>query len=168
MRVKLEIEAVSNVKYSDPSRLPVHSNALAECWHIACQYYNLMQWLFQVKSAWAGYYDYNYFDENLIIGNHPVHRNFFFATGCSGHGIQQALAIGRGLSELILKQDYETIDLKRFQFDRIMDNAPVFETNCVWLTYNCEQCQVINKYWCSVTQWFTFQMKYSVKTHLRC
>lgn len=85
----------------------------------------------QLKSAWAGYYDYNYFDENLIIGNHPYHRNLFFATGCSGHGIQQAIAIGRGISEIIYDDEFQTIDLNRFSFDRIMDSEPVFETNCV-------------------------------------
>ncbi len=43
----------------------------------------------KLKSAWAGYYDYNTLDENLIIGCHPYHENVFIATGCSGHGIQQ-------------------------------------------------------------------------------
>ena len=84
-----------------------------------------------MKSAWAGYYDYNYFDENLIIGNHPYHRNMYLATGCSGHGIQQALAIGNGLTEYIFDSEYSTIDLSRFTFDRVLDGEPLFETNCV-------------------------------------
>ena len=42
----------------------------------------------QLKSAWAGYYDYNYYDQNLIVGNHPYHNNFMLATGCSGIGVQ--------------------------------------------------------------------------------
>lgn len=40
----------------------------------------------QVKSAWAGYYDYNTLDQNLIIGFHPVYTNMCLATGMSGHG----------------------------------------------------------------------------------
>ena len=40
----------------------------------------------KVKSAWAGYYDYNVHDQNTVVGNHPKHPNVWFATGCSGHG----------------------------------------------------------------------------------
>ena len=80
-----------------------------------------------MKSAWAGYYDYNYFDQNLIIGNHPYHRNILFANGSSGHGIQHALAIGRAMMEIIVDDEFQTIDLSRFSFDRILDNDPLFE-----------------------------------------
>ena len=41
---------------------------------------------FQVHSAWAGYYDYNYWDENAIIGYHPFQQKVNFITGFSGHG----------------------------------------------------------------------------------
>lgn len=40
----------------------------------------------KVKSSWAGYYEYNTYDENGIIGQHPYHVNMFIATGFSGHG----------------------------------------------------------------------------------
>ena len=40
----------------------------------------------KVKSAWAGFYDYNYWDQNAIVGQHDMHSNVYFATGFSGHG----------------------------------------------------------------------------------
>lgn len=85
----------------------------------------------KLMSAWAGYYDYNYFDQNLIIGNHPYHRNFFMATGCSGHGIQHAPAIGRALMEYMTDDGYKTIDLTRMSFDRILDDERLFERGII-------------------------------------
>jgi len=40
-----------------------------------------------MTSAWAGYYDYNYFDQNGIFGPHPYHVNMLFACGFSGYGM---------------------------------------------------------------------------------
>lgn len=40
----------------------------------------------KVQSAWAGYYEYNKFDENGIIGTHPGYHNLYIAAGFSGHG----------------------------------------------------------------------------------
>ncbi|KAL8611526.1 hypothetical protein ACOMHN_014581 [Nucella lapillus] len=74
----------------------------------------------KLKSAWAGYYDYNIIDQNLIIGNHPYHRNFFFANGLSGHGLQHSVAVGRAIMELIVDGEYRTIDLSRFGFERFL------------------------------------------------
>lgn len=84
-----------------------------------------------MKSAWAGYYDYNTFDQNAIIGQHPYHDNLIFATGFSGHGIQQAPAAGRAVMELIVDGRFTSIDLERFGFDRIISNEPIFEQNIV-------------------------------------
>jgi len=85
----------------------------------------------KVKSAWAGYYEMNTFDENGIVGPHPYYNNLFFATGFSGHGIQQAPAVGRAMSELIIEGTYKTIDLTRLGFDRIIVNQPMYEVNIV-------------------------------------
>lgn len=48
----------------------------------------------QVRSAWAGYYDYNTFDQNGVVGPHPLVINMYFATGFPAHGLQQAPAVG--------------------------------------------------------------------------
>jgi len=40
----------------------------------------------KVKSAWSGFYEFNTFDENGIIGPHPYYHNLLIATGFSGHG----------------------------------------------------------------------------------
>ncbi|KAL4219266.1 FAD-dependent oxidoreductase domain-containing protein 1 [Mactra antiquata] len=81
----------------------------------------------KLKAAWAGYYDYNLMDQNLIIGPHPYHTNFLFANGMSGHGVQHALAIGQAIFELIMYGHYKTIDLSRFSFNRFMDDELVIE-----------------------------------------
>lgn len=85
----------------------------------------------KIKSAWAGHYDMNLYDENGIIGPHPYYPNLYFATGFSGHGIQQAPAVGRAISELIIDGEYQTIDLTRLCFDRLIIDQPMYEVNIV-------------------------------------
>ena len=81
--------------------------------------------------AWAGHYDYNTLDQNLIIGRGPGLANFYMANGLSGHGLQQSPAIGRALSELILGGAYKSIDLTRFGYERVAKNQPLAELNVV-------------------------------------
>lgn len=85
----------------------------------------------QVTSAWAGFYDYNTFDQNAIIGQHPLINNMYFATGFSGHGLQQSPAVGRAVAELILDGDFKTLDLGNFGFKRILAQEPMLERNIV-------------------------------------
>ncbi|XP_071450604.1 FAD-dependent oxidoreductase domain-containing protein 1-like [Hetaerina americana] len=85
----------------------------------------------KVKSAWAGYYDHNYFDENGIIGPHPYYHNLYLACGFSGHGLQQAPAVGRAMMEMIIDGGFVSIDLSRMGFDRIVTREPLLEQNIV-------------------------------------
>ncbi|KAM6984071.1 FAD-dependent oxidoreductase domain-containing protein 1 [Tautogolabrus adspersus] len=85
----------------------------------------------KVTSAWAGYYDYNTFDQNGIIGIHPLINNMYFATGFSGHGLQHSPAVGRAVAELILDGTFKTLDLSPLGFRRILSQEPMLERNIV-------------------------------------
>lgn len=85
----------------------------------------------QLQSAWAGLYEYNTFDQNGIIGPHPVLQNLVFANGFSGHGIQQSPAVGRAVSEVIVDGRTHSIDLSDFGFQRILDGKLLREKNVV-------------------------------------
>uniref|UniRef100_A0A670YNS8 FAD-dependent oxidoreductase domain-containing protein 1 n=1 Tax=Pseudonaja textilis TaxID=8673 RepID=A0A670YNS8_PSETE len=85
----------------------------------------------KVKSSWAGYYDYSTFDQNPVIGRHPLVSNLYFASGFSGHGLQHAPAVGQAIAELILDLKYKTINLERFSFDRLIKDEKLPERNIV-------------------------------------
>jgi len=78
-------------------------------------------------NSWAGHYDYNTFDQNAIIGPHHEVENFLVANGFSGHGLQQSMAIGRGLAEFITYGAYRSIDLSPFAYKRIAEGNPLVE-----------------------------------------
>lgn len=81
----------------------------------------------RVRRVWAGHYDMNTLDQNAIVGPHPEIGNFHFANGFSGHGLQQAPAIGRGLAETIVHGHYRTLDLTPFGFARVARARPFLE-----------------------------------------
>jgi glycine/D-amino acid oxidase-like deaminating enzyme len=85
----------------------------------------------KVVNSWAGYYEYNTFDQNGIVGRHPGIESLIFATGFSGHGIQQSPAVGRAVAELIVHGSYRTIDLSAFGYERISRGRPIRELNVV-------------------------------------
>jgi sarcosine oxidase len=85
----------------------------------------------KLTGAWAGHYDYNTVDQNAILGPHPAVGGLLFANGFSGHGVQQAAAVGRALSELITFGEYRTLDLTRFGYARLGAGRPVREENVV-------------------------------------
>ena len=81
--------------------------------------------------SWAGYYEMNTFDHNAILGAHSRWSNLYFANGFSGHGLQQAPAVGRGIAELLVHGRYTTLDLSALAFERIEQRQPLVELNVI-------------------------------------
>jgi FAD-dependent oxidoreductase domain-containing protein 1 len=124
---------VSPVPASDPDDLPLEvDHALFEetIWPRLAARVPAFEALRQT-SAWAGYYELNTFDANGIVGFHSEVRNFIFANGFSGHGLQQSPAVGRAVAELIVHAAYRTLDLSCLGFGRIAANEPMIEHGIV-------------------------------------
>ena len=85
----------------------------------------------RLLSAWAGHYDVNLLDHNVILGPHPDWPNLLFANGFSGHGLQQAPAVGRALAEWVQFGGYRTLDLSALGWRRVLEGRPLREANVV-------------------------------------
>ncbi|HWO75236.1 MAG TPA: FAD-binding oxidoreductase [Bacillus sp. (in: firmicutes)] len=81
----------------------------------------------KIERGWAGLYDYNTKDQNAILGEYPTIKGYYIAFGFSGHGMQQAPAVGKCLSELIRTGKYDTIDLTPLRVERFIENELVIE-----------------------------------------
>jgi sarcosine oxidase subunit beta len=69
-----------------------------------------------VQSSWWGYYELSP-DHNAIVGEAAGPTRLLYATGFSGHGFQQAPAVGEHLAELVAGRE-PTLDLGAFSLDR--------------------------------------------------
>lgn len=76
--------------------------------------------------GWAGLYAVNLMDGNAILGEWPELRGLYLANGFSGHGLQQGPAVGRYMTELILKKK-PVLGLSIFAPERILENKPIIE-----------------------------------------
>ena len=86
----------------------------------------------RLKNAWAGLYDINWLDENMIAGPHPEGpENLHVLCGFSGHGLQQAPAAGRAIAELILDRAFVSIDLSRLSCRRLVTGEAMAESGIV-------------------------------------
>lgn len=85
----------------------------------------------KVIRHWVGHYAYNTLDQNAILGPHPEVPNLFFMNGFSGHGLQQAPAIGRGIAEHLLTGGWQSLDLSDLSIDRVIAGRPFAEKHVV-------------------------------------
>jgi len=81
----------------------------------------------RLLNSWAGHYAFNTFDQNAILGPHDRVTNFLFVNGFSGHGLQQSPAMGRAIAELIAYNEFRTLDLSPFSYQRIARGEPYVE-----------------------------------------
>lgn len=78
--------------------------------------------------SWSGLYEQCELDGNAIIGNwRQRHPNVYVIAGFSGHGLMHAPAAGRGIAEMIVHGAFQTIDLTRLGYDRVLNNMPYRE-----------------------------------------
>jgi sarcosine oxidase subunit beta len=79
-----------------------------------------------VRSSWWGWYDVSP-DWNALAGEAAEPTRFLYATGFSGHGFQQAPAVGEHLAELVVGRE-PSIDLSAFSAERFAQGAARPET----------------------------------------
>jgi sarcosine oxidase subunit beta len=74
-----------------------------------------------IQSSWWGYYEMSP-DHNAIVGETQHLRRFLYATGFSGHGFQQAPAVGEHLAELVVGKE-PTLNLRPLSLDRFAEGG---------------------------------------------
>jgi sarcosine oxidase subunit beta len=79
-----------------------------------------------VQTSWWGWYDVSP-DWNALVGEAAEVSRFVYATGFSGHGFQQAPAVGEHVAELVAGLD-PTLDLSAFSAERFAKGAARPET----------------------------------------
>lgn len=84
----------------------------------------------KLMRGWSGLYAVNRMDGNALLGEWPELKGLYLANGFSGHGLQQAPAVGRYLTEKILGLDH-ALDLSVFDPVRVAENRPLGEIGLV-------------------------------------
>jgi FAD-dependent oxidoreductase domain-containing protein 1 len=84
----------------------------------------------RVTGAWAGYYEMNTFDHNGLAGE--LAPGLWTACGFSGHGMQQAPAVGQALAAAIAgRAEAAWVDIAPLSPQRLVRGAPLLERNVI-------------------------------------
>jgi FAD-dependent oxidoreductase domain-containing protein 1 len=75
----------------------------------------------KVVNAWAMYNDVNTYDDLPILGEHLKYNNFYTMAGFGNYGPQMAIAAGKLYSERIFDSAYVTINVRKYDMRRIMN-----------------------------------------------
>ena len=84
----------------------------------------------RVISAWAGYYEMNLFDHNGLVGCLPGWPSLHLVCGFSGHGMQQAPAVGRALAAGLARGEWNA-HIARLSPQRLTKSEPLVERNVI-------------------------------------
>ncbi len=79
-----------------------------------------------IESSWWGFYEVSP-DHNALVGESGQVSRFLYATGFSGHGFQQAPAVGEHVAQLVAGIT-PTLDLSAFDVERFARGAERRET----------------------------------------
>jgi FAD-dependent oxidoreductase domain-containing protein 1 len=82
----------------------------------------------RVTGAWAGYYEMNSFDHNGLAGE--IEPSLWLACGFSGHGMQQAPAVGQAIAAQIAGGT-PWVDIAPLSPQRLARNQPLLERNVI-------------------------------------
>jgi sarcosine oxidase subunit beta len=82
-----------------------------------------------IRPGWSGDYEMSP-DHNAIVGGAREPQGFFYATGFSGHGYQQAPVIGDYLADLVLGRP-PALDLSPLSVDRFTSETFRTEANVI-------------------------------------
>ncbi|MDQ6660714.1 MAG: FAD-binding oxidoreductase [Chloroflexota bacterium] len=82
------------------------------------------------RACWWGYYEITP-DHNPILGRMPGIENWINAAGFSGHGVQQAPAVGRLIAEEILQGKAQSINIDPLRIERFSSEQHERELNII-------------------------------------
>ncbi|WP_337870284.1 FAD-dependent oxidoreductase [Meiothermus sp.] len=82
------------------------------------------------KASWWGYYEVTP-DHNPILGRMPGVEGWVNACGFSGHGVQQAAAVGRLMAEEIVDGQAQSLNIDSLRFQRFARASSTVEKNIV-------------------------------------
>ncbi|MEN9417362.1 MAG: hypothetical protein RI988_982 [Pseudomonadota bacterium] len=85
----------------------------------------------RVRAAWAGYYEMNDFDHNGLAGAVPGVPGLWTACGFSGHGMQQAPAVGCALAAAIAQAPCPAPSIEALSPARLARGEPLLELNVI-------------------------------------